>query len=53
MNPEIDKSSEITSEEHAKLMILYYAKCDEYRELMLLNGKLRGLLADNGVDHEY
>lgn len=27
-------------------------KCDELKEEMILNGKLRTLLADNKIDHE-
>jgi hypothetical protein len=50
---QMDKSNERTTEEFWVLQGLYENMCDEYRELMLLNGKLRGLLANNGIEHEY
>lgn len=34
------------------LRSVYDEKCDEYKKLILLNAKLRLLLAENGVDHE-
>lgn len=36
-----------------KLQACYDEKCDEYKKLIILNGKLRALLSDKGIDHEY
>lgn len=36
-----------------RLQLNYEAKCDELKESMILNGKLRTLLHENNIDHDY
>lgn len=38
--------------ETTRLQNLYDEKCEEVRELLELNGKLRLLLSENNIDHE-
>lgn len=35
-----------------RLQHIYDIKCDEYKELILINAKLRGRLADAKIDNE-
>ncbi len=49
---EIQGKIETLEKELAHVKEQYDIKCDEFREQIVLNSKLRGLLASNGVDHE-
>lgn len=45
-------NSETDRETIERLNSLLDSKCDELKEAMILNGKLRLLLSEKGVDHD-
>lgn len=52
MTEEENGKMKILQDEINRLQDIYNIKCDEYRELILINGRLRRKLDDNNIENE-